>query len=199
MSATSTGNRPPAGIDRRRRGDARASLLRQRDQLIAILLVDAEHRQLRLAVGGVEIGRAPDGGDDALVDRLARIDEDSGKRTRFHHVDHAARRRHAIGDDDLAGDVETGEVESIRPIIDGVLGNARRHIDQLSFDLLAIGRNRHRRRLGEIALAVGRGDSQRRRDRPGDEALWLVQCVRHTPLLEVADHDLERLSLFRRS
>ncbi len=146
-------NLPPAGIDPRRDGDV-PLLLRDLDQLQPVPLVDAEDRHCRLPPLRIEVRRPPDRRADTLVDRFAGIDEDAGPRPRIHHVDDPSRRRHPIGDHDLADDVESLEVETIRPIVRHILPELRRHVNQLSGQFPPVRRDRHRRRLRVVPLAA---------------------------------------------
>ncbi len=77
----------------------------RRDQGLAIRAVHRHHRNSRLAGKVGQVGRAPDGGADAPVGQLSRIDGDQGGRPQRLVVRHLPRHPEALGHHDPAPDL----------------------------------------------------------------------------------------------
>ncbi|GBD17014.1 hypothetical protein HRbin26_01925 [bacterium HR26] len=191
-------DRMPASVEPGREGHPPATL-RQRDQLLAIGVIDRQHWDAGLALHAIEIGRTPDGGADPLVDVGTRVDEDASQCASVHHVVDLARGRHPLRQDDLAAHVPPAEVHPGGEHVAGLGSTSARHVDQLAGDLLATGRDRHRDGLGPVGLAAWLQAAQRRPQRDGDEADRLVERVRHAPGAQVLHQNLDRLALLRRA
>src|SRR5436190_305889 len=73
-------DRLPAGLDRSGESNA-ASAFGDLDQRLPVRLVYAENGDRGLAIGVIEIRRAPDRRADPLVNVLAGIDVDAGERS----------------------------------------------------------------------------------------------------------------------
>ena len=168
----------------------------ERNERLAVLVVDRDRRDAGLVGQVLDVGGAPGVAAAAPVRVLAGIDEDDAGRAERLHRHHALRRDHAVLHDDLAGEVGRA---GRRIVVVAEHHGARRIPAGRRIDRLV---DKHQRR-GD---AVRRGLAQRRGPREQLAAfaidmgalrqreieLRLVDLDRHAERLEAVDEVLRR-------
>src|SRR5690606_577001 len=125
------------------------------DQRLAVGVVDGHDGDGGLAAHRVEVGSAPDGGADALVDGLPRVDEDHCDRTGGGDGFQLFLDRDTLCDNDLPPGVDAAKVDTGVEHTALVVAGTRRRVDEIAHDLFAVSGHRHRDRLGAERAAVG--------------------------------------------
>ena len=106
----------PALFQQRMQGGMHGCVFHLREQLIAVGAIDGDDRDARLALVGIQVGRAPDGGADAPVDIDAGVDEDAALGALVLEVPDRRRAAEAVHDHDFAGAVDIAEGREVEEI-----------------------------------------------------------------------------------
>ena len=160
------------------------------DQRLTVCVVHRHDGDVWLARVASEVGRAPDGRADALVDALAGAYADDADGAVHLEVGNFAWHGQALGHHDLALDVAS-EVGSGEDVVDrlreaaGLVGDRCGHATRR-------GRLCHRRRLGlEGAITHGQAGLAGQ----ADQELGLVKLVRDLPGVEPLRDAVHRIAL----
>jgi len=187
------GDGPPSLIQLRGVVDLHGATLRQRAQPRALGLVDGQHGNPGFAADGVQVGRTPDRGADALMNALSRADEHRCPRAPILERGDLARggitfRQHDTALD-IGGDIHPGKDRA------DPTGLSGRDIDQIPTLPAAVGRQRHRGRLGGQGAAFRGQDFQAGAARQADQQFGFVQRVGDAPLRQVLHDVLDPFAL----